>query len=800
VLCLGLIALGLAGRGWAGTHLIKPNGSGDFPTIQAAIDAAAHGDTVLLAKGTFQGLGNRDLDTRGKALVITSTHGPDSTIIHCQRIARGFYIHSGEGPGTVIAGLQVAWGQADRGGAVRCQNAAPTFRDNIFFSCEATMGAAVYDSSTQTTYVRNLFAGNNCWHGYNCPETPHDAASVDPPEVVPRTIPALHPLGGGGIHCVDSDIVAVGNDFNRNMSVNHRGGAIAAFRSRVTLVGNLFRRNGNIMSDQGAFHADSCEVEVVGNRFTDNHSEYGGGMLLRGCTGAIRANTFLRNMGRFDGGGIMAEDCDVEIAYNLLSGSGGGGIDLYTSQAQVYRNVIAETGPAAMQTIGVGLHAGVSVQSTVVNNTFYSNWANDYQDGAEITVIGDLTIERNLVVTSYPHDPFVCSSSAALPDRAADDEVSVTRWNLYWNPTFDILDYLYLHLCIYTRFPPEDPRLCDPAAGNFFVEPGSPCILAHELPWTGEIFYELIGALPAGCGPSDVVTAERPADAHVDLPAGSRHPLVGFRLTNQSPFDACVVYSVLCEGAALDDQGDPTALVGATPVLAPGEYYMPPEAALVVPSGTGEATVRYVIAAAPALEVTDTLVARVTYVTPVPVVVNGFTARPGAGGVSLSWSVSSRAEIRGWHVDRSGDGPFVRLTREALPATARSYEDATARFDVAYTYRLVGLTARGEQLAGTATVNRTAPALALYQNVPNPFNPVTTIRFSLPRDARAVLSVFAVDGAEVARLINETRPAGIHAVRWDGRDAAGRPLASGVYFYRLEATGRVLTRKLVLLR
>jgi hypothetical protein len=186
--------------------------------------------------------------------------------------------------------------------------------------------------------------------------------------------------------------------------------------------------------------------------------------------------------------------------------------------------------------------------------------------------------------------------------------------------------------------------------------------------------------------------------------------------------------------------------------------------------------------------------------TPTPVLVSQFTARIGPDGVSLAWSVSSYAEVLGWHVDRSGGGAFVRLTREALSPSARAYDDATARFDLAYTYRLVALTAEGELLAGMANAGRAAPALELYQNIPNPFNPSTTIRFSLPRDTRVVVSVFAVNGAEVARLIDEKRPAGLHEVRWDGRDAAGRALASGVYFYRLEAAGRVLTRKLVLVR
>ncbi len=83
----------------------------------------------------------------------------------------------------------------------------------------------------------------------------------------------------------------------------------------------------------------------------------------------------------------------------------------------------------------------------------------------------------------------------------------------------------------------------------------------------------------------------------------------------------------------------------------------------------------------------------------------------------------------------------------------------------------------------------------LDQNYPNPFNPTTTIRFALPRESHVVLRIFDVNGAEVAELVNESRPGGIYVVPFDGSS-----LASGVYFYRIEAPGFVTSRKLVLLK
>jgi hypothetical protein len=88
----------------------------------------------------------------------------------------------------------------------------------------------------------------------------------------------------------------------------------------------------------------------------------------------------------------------------------------------------------------------------------------------------------------------------------------------------------------------------------------------------------------------------------------------------------------------------------------------------------------------------------------------------------------------------------------------------------------------------------------LYQNVPNPFNPMTTITFDLPKPQRVVLVVYAVDGSRVSTLVDRTMPAGSHRVVWDGMNENRRSVASGVYFYRIKAGPYEATRRVVLLR
>ena len=88
----------------------------------------------------------------------------------------------------------------------------------------------------------------------------------------------------------------------------------------------------------------------------------------------------------------------------------------------------------------------------------------------------------------------------------------------------------------------------------------------------------------------------------------------------------------------------------------------------------------------------------------------------------------------------------------------------------------------------------------LQQNAPNPFNSQTVISYFLLEPGAASLEVFALTGQRVAVLNDGPQPAGHHRLHWDGRDREGRPLASGVYLYRLVTAEGVLTRKLILLR
>jgi hypothetical protein len=94
-----------------------------------------------------------------------------------------------------------------------------------------------------------------------------------------------------------------------------------------------------------------------------------------------------------------------------------------------------------------------------------------------------------------------------------------------------------------------------------------------------------------------------------------------------------------------------------------------------------------------------------------------------------------------------------------------------------------------------------APAnFELAQNYPNPFNPETEIRFQLPQASHAVLKIFNMLGREIITLTDRQFEAGYHRIRWNGRDRNGNLLASGVYFYQLQAGDFNQVRRMSLLR
>jgi len=96
--------------------------------------------------------------------------------------------------------------------------------------------------------------------------------------------------------------------------------------------------------------------------------------------------------------------------------------------------------------------------------------------------------------------------------------------------------------------------------------------------------------------------------------------------------------------------------------------------------------------------------------------------------------------------------------------------------------------------------NSKPDVFGLLENYPNPFNPTTTIKFSISESGFTNLTIYNITGQKIRELISDNFDAGIHSVSWDGRDNYGDVVSSGIFFSRLEMGERVDFSKMMLVK
>ncbi len=203
----------------------------------------------------------------------------------------------------------------------------------------------------------------------------------------------------------------------------------------------------------------------------------------------------------------------------------------------------------------------------------------------------------------------------------------------------------------------------------------------------------------------------------------------------------------------------------------------------------------------------------VTWDVPVPAELSGFAGDVTVDGdVALTWSVPSQTSNLGWEVHRSLDGRvFVRIGSlvpgDGTTDEFRRYEffdtDLPVAEEVYYYLRQVDLdgSSTRSQIISVALVAPVPTAFALNQNYPNPFNPETTIEFGLATDSHVTLVVYDLAGQVIRTLIaGDQMRAGFYSTAWDGMNASGVKVGSGVYLYRLSAGEFGEVKKMTLLQ
>ena len=333
-----------------------------FDTIQAAIDAAVDYDIIQLADGVYAEAGNRDVSYKGKPVMVVSGNGTDRCVIDCQGNGRGFIFEGREDQRSVLRGVTIRDGDADRGGAIRCDSSSPTILRCVLVGNKAHAGGALYSESSAPTVLNCTLKGNeasqgggvanqasnlkmkNCllisnyatvsgggvWNCYN------SDSAIDSCRIVGNSAAT----DGGGIWNDGSSPVLRDCTLAGNRAVRDGGGYYGSLSSpsfrNCTVSRNRATKGGGLYNIYGTPQIERCLIE--GNRASD-----GGGIHNRGCNATIQNCTVVENSA-IKGGGIhndtsspTVQNCTV--VDNDASDSGGG---IYSEGGQpVIRNSVA---------------------------------------------------------------------------------------------------------------------------------------------------------------------------------------------------------------------------------------------------------------------------------------------------------------------------------------------------------------------------------------------------------------------------------------------------------------------------
>lgn len=184
-----------------------------------------------------------------------------------------------------------------------------------------------------------------------------------------------------------------------------------------------------------------------------------------------------------------------------------------------------------------------------------------------------------------------------------------------------------------------------------------------------------------------------------------------------------------------------------------------------------------------------------------PVELTTFTAMARGKKVELKWSTATEVNNSGFDVEKMVGDTWIKIGFVSGNGTSNVKNDYSYNDNVAvsgsYSYRLKQIDRDGKYEYSN-TVEATIADIKTFdlsQNYPNPFNPATVINYQLPVGGQVALKVYNMLGKEVATLVNETKEAGAHSIKFDGSK-----LSSGIYFYTLRAGSFTATKKLTLMK
>jgi len=327
------------------TLVVSPE---EYPTIQAAIDDANEGDTVMITPGTYTGPGNGDIDFRGKAITVRSV-APENpqivakTVIDCNGSEadphRGFYFHTFERPNSVLDGLTIVGGPPGPG--IFCSSSSPTIRNCVIRDWH---GGGIGLWMSNATIINCTITGNSHPEGggLNCDESS--------PTITNCTFANNWADSGGAVYCGGEYAGRSPTITNCTFASNwaDSGGAVycgGQYSAIPTITNCTFTDNsadygGAVFCDGQLEHRNGSSPPITSCTFSENTAYRSGGdiccgeysrALIRGCTfTGNRAHSYESPF--FGRGGGAVYGCEGEISNCVITAnhadSGGGGLYL----------------------------------------------------------------------------------------------------------------------------------------------------------------------------------------------------------------------------------------------------------------------------------------------------------------------------------------------------------------------------------------------------------------------------------------------------------------------------------------
>ncbi|MFC1572566.1 right-handed parallel beta-helix repeat-containing protein [Candidatus Eisenbacteria bacterium] len=838
------------GCGTAG-YLVRADGSGHYPTIQAAIDAIDTGQSVILEDGVYTGPGNRDLDCHGKMIWVQSFSGdPANCVIDCEGSytypRRAFDFHSGETQWTRIKGIGIrngyhtgsVWPAGAAGGVLCRDGASPTFEDCTISDCYGRWGGAIncYNGSNpifeDCTFNNNTSTrGGAAYINTSC--APAFTGCVMDSNVVSESGGAIYTReystpsftgcqfmtnaagspthGGGGMFCSNSSPTFSDCLMFRNEAQNGGGIYCEHATSSPYLFDVVFDENkSNLTDGEGAgMYVTGATVRLESCLFSEHQGVHGVGMYVTGGGFADLENTHFANNHAYTALGTGAGIHFWGASGNVVGCNFSGGYARYGSSVNLYDycsptftdcRFISNTGDH-----GGGIYCNDGCSPTVTNCEFNNNAVSSVGGAmvihnCEPNITGCAFTNNSAGTTTHGGGAIICSSGdphfqdCEFSENSARYGGAFYGYNTGAAPTF-----------VTCTFDDNHANWDSGFGGAVYLEQTTgglyDCTFTNNTAYGGgAIDFEQAGSISIQQSYFELNNVQQNGGAvrFVDCSpswSGCKFALNDATLGGAIYGEDCFSLVSLC------------TFVGNGATTGGGMYWI--EASPTVEYCTFDAN--------SAVNGAGVASGNLAYAT----ILNTIIAFSSTGQAVYCETGSGSPYLQCCDLYNNTHGDWVgcvagmggsygnmslnpQFCRSQNPEVFYGLEDSSPCAAV----NNPGCGQIGAFPVACTSQDVDEPRLdvsALYMShpVPNPFADLVRVSYGIPStnpNPAVELGIYDANGRLMRTLVDQTQTSGLHSVTWDGTDAGGASVEGGVYFYKLDVNGESITKRVTVVR